>query len=227
MNLVSKSDFARTLGITRQAIGDAISRGVLNQIGEGRKAKIDLDDYKTIQYQKNSNSQRKGIAEKLINNIKKNIPEKKGKNKEPERKKIDDGVVKENQESISITVPKKNGNSKDVEELLEIAYRLELAKTEKMEQQAIAEKLKNAARRGELISRERFYDIIRYLDKLHSNIERLADSFLSDIGGRIIDAGKIKPEHRADWKNEIMSQVDDTKNKMVEELKKIEKEQAL
>lgn len=208
-------------GVSRQAIHDAVKKGVIDQEGEGRKSRIDLEAYKTIQYQKNNNCQRKGPAENLSRRLVKKIPEKIG------ILPVDDDIIKEHSDSVSITVPKNNGNEVDIDELLEIARRLEVAKTEKMEQQALAEKLKNASRRGELINRERFYDIIKYLDKLHSNIERLADSFLSDVGGRIIDSGKINPEHRSIWKDEVMSQIDVTKKDMVRELKEIEKEQAL
>ena len=133
----------------------------------------------------------------------------------------------EEEETVSITVPKKNGHGKDIEELLEIARRLEIAKMEKMEQQAIAEKLKNAVRRGEYLKKESVYDdIMLYIDKLHSNIERLADSYLSDLGGQIVDAGKVMPEHRTKWKDEVMSQIDEAKRITMDRVKEIQKAQA-
>ena len=64
-----------------------------------------------------------------------------------------------------------------------------------------------------------------YLDKLHYNFERMADSFLSDIGPLMIDAGKVMPEHRSAWKDEVLSQIDESKNAMVKILDKIAKEQ--
>lgn len=228
MNLITKSALAKMCGVTRQAVNDALKRESLDQVGEGRTAKIDLDAYKTIQYIKHNNSQRKSLVHQIIKKTRlEKPPEKKGKSKAATKKQIKDDVIDDQEDSISITIPKSNGHGKDVDELLEIARRLEIAKMEKMEQQAIAEKLKNAARRGELIERERFFDLITYLDKLHSNLERLGDSFLSDVGGRIVKAKKVLPEHRSEWKSEIMSQIDETKNWEVEEIRKIEKEQSL
>ncbi len=222
MKLVTKSEYARICGVSRQAIQDVIKREVIEIIGEGRKSKIDIESYKAIQYMKHSNSQRKGTAEKLaIEIVKTNKPPNKKGNKP-----ASDEIVKEQSESISITVPKNNGHGKDVEELIKLAHRLEEAKTEKMEQQAIGEKLKNARVRGELIDREQIYNnLFLYLDKLHSNLERLADSYLSDVGGQIIDNKKVLPEHRTIWRNEIMSQIDDSKNVIVKHIKKVEKDQ--
>lgn len=227
MNLTTKTELARLCGVTKQAIGDAIKRGSLEQIGEGRKAKIDIDAYKTIQYIKNNNSQRKSLAHKIIKKTKiEKSPIKKCKSKVKHEKQIKDEVIEEQEESISITIPKKNGHGKEVEELIEIARRLEIAKMEKMEQQAIGEKLKNARIRGEQIDRELVYNnLFLYLDKLHSNIERLADSFLSDVGGRIVDSKKVLPEHRHTWKNEVMKQIDESKNEIVKRIKNIEKNQ--
>lgn len=113
-----------------------------------------------------------------------------------------------------------------IEILEDLGQRYDQARTEKLEQQAINEKLKNARIRGELVDREKIYNnMFTYLDKLHSNLERLADSYLSDIGPLMIDAKKVMPEHRSSWKNEVLSQIDEAKTGMVKQLKKIQKEQ--
>ena len=115
---------------------------------------------------------------------------------------------------------------KELKELLNLSARYEKARTGKIEEQEQKLKLENARIRGELVDREKVYNnIFTYLDKLHSNLERLADSFLSDIGPLIVDAGKISPEHRNVWHDEVLSQIDESKKSIVKMLRKIEKEQ--
>lgn len=60
MELISASDFAKKLGVTRQAISKAIKRGDLRTVPDGKRKKIDLHDAKTIEYVRNHNAQRKG-----------------------------------------------------------------------------------------------------------------------------------------------------------------------
>ena len=117
--------------------------------------------------------------------------------------------------------------ARQMETIEGLAERYNAAKTGKIEQQEQELKLKNARIRGELVDREKVYNnIFMYLDKLHSNLERLADSFLSDLGPLIADAGKVMPEHRESWKDEVLSQIDESKTGMVKMLNKIEKEQS-
>lgn len=220
---LNKSAFAKHIGVTRQAINDAVKRGLIDVEGEGRKGRIDTEAYKTVKYIKNrNNNQRKGPAERLALEAKRTRkrPEQKNKSAQSELEAQTDD------ETFSIEIPRKGNDNKNLDELLEIAERLEIAKTEKMEQQAIAEKIKNARLRGELIDKEKTYNFLfLYLDKLHSNIERLADSYLSDMGGRIIDAKKILPEHRMTWKSEVMSQINNAKDEIATRIKEIQKSQ--
>ena len=117
--------------------------------------------------------------------------------------------------------------ARQMETLEILAERYNIAKTTKIEEEATSGKLKNARIRGELVDREKVYNsMFTYLDKLHSNLERLADSFLSDIGPLMVDAGKVMPEHRESWKDEVLSQIDESKTGMVKMLNKIEKEQS-
>ena len=117
--------------------------------------------------------------------------------------------------------------ARQMETIEGLAERYNAAKTGKIEQQEQALKLTNARIRGELVDREKVYNnLFMYLDKLHSNLERLADSFLSDIGPLMVDAGKVMPEHRESWKDEVLSQIDESKTGMVKMLSKIEKEQS-
>ena len=64
-----------------------------------------------------------------------------------------------------------------------------------------------------------------YLDKVNSNLERLADSFLSDIGSDIVTAGKVTPAIRNRWRSGILEQIDDAKKVVVKKIEEIEKGQ--
>jgi len=258
MRLITKSEFARLAGVTRQAIGNAIKEKRLDVIGEGRTAKINAGCYKSIQYIKIGNIQRDTrdtrdtpagatVIKKLIKQkrvktgqtikSKKKVkspagkkpgkkikihlpPDKPAKGKAKGKKK--NKIAPEKTKEIAVSdIPKK-----ELEELLNLGARYEKARTGKIEQQELDLKLKNARTRGELVDREKVYNhLFTYLDKLHSNLERLADSFLSDVGPLIIDAGKLIPEHREQWKDEVLSQIDESKKSIVKMLKKIEKEQ--
>lgn len=103
--------------------------------------------------------------------------------------------------------------------------RYQIANVRLKEEAANEKALKNAVRRGELIEREQLYFIFLHIDKLHSNLERLADSYLADVAMKIIDSGKLTSEVRAVWKNAVFEQIDDTKKWVIAEIKKIEENQ--
>ena len=254
MKKVTKSEFARMARVSAAAVGKAIKTNRLDVIGEGRKAKIDADCYKSIQYLKGMEKQRKGQGRpgKTKPAVKPEASKtRQKKDKPPAVKKtiVFPGAEKADKQRGKIIVlpltgagspagPKPAGEppelsekekdyAKRIQDLESLAERYDIARTEKLEEQSISEKLKNARIRGELIDREKVYNnIFTYLDKLHSNLERLSDSFLSDIGPLMVDAGKVMPEHRTAWHDEVMSQIDESKKSMIKMLKKIQREQA-
>lgn len=275
MKLVTRSEFSRLAGVSRQAIAKAIKNNRLDIIGDGPTAKINTQCYKSIQYIKISNVQRDTtVVKPLIQKLIKAKPSKRGRasskpaadkttagkaratpakkppkkpatkppkkstekkkitihlpapekpqGKKKKRKKINEPIEEITKELAVEDIPKK-----ELKELLNLSARYEKARTGKIEEQEQKLKLENARIRGELVDREKVYNhLFLYLDKLHSNLERLADSYLSDILPLAIDAGKISPEHRNVWHDEVLSQIDETKNGIVKMLKKIEKEQA-
>lgn len=66
MQLITRSDVAKRAGVKRQAIGDAVARGKLRLVGEGRSAKIDLHDKLTQEYILAQNAQRKETSQGKI-----------------------------------------------------------------------------------------------------------------------------------------------------------------
>ena len=262
MSNVTKSEFARRAKVSAAAIGKAIKTGRLDIVGEGRKAKIDPNCYKSIQYLKGMDAQRH--SQSTPGAVKKKIKPRPATRKPSSSKSSKDKQIKEKAradkaadkaagkaagkrtniiimprtENLIPTGPKPAGElpeltpeekeyARQMETLEKLGERYDIAKTGKMEEQEQKLKLENARIRGELVDREKVYNnIFMYLDKLHSNLERLADSFLSDLGPLMVDAGKVMPEHRESWHDEVLSQIDETKKGMVKMLKKIEKEQS-
>ena len=69
MNLITQSEFARQLTITRQAVNDAKKKGSIDMVKQGKKNLVDLDGYKTKKYIKNKNFQRKSLQKKEIKEL--------------------------------------------------------------------------------------------------------------------------------------------------------------
>ena len=255
MKLVTRATFAEMAYVSRAAITKAIREKRLDIVEGGKTGRIDPECYKSIQFLKASNIQRstpgrlpvqkKSVPPKKPKPKQKKKPVPSGKiltfpsgaktpKKKPDPKPASKPKIKPGKELQTAgpkpLTPEEIESEKELDRKIEIledlGNRYDQARTEKLEQQAINEKLKNARIRGELVDREKVYNnMFTYLDKLHSNFERLADSYLSDIGPLMIDAGKVMPEHRSAWKNEVLSQIDEAKTGMVKMLKKIQREQ--
>lgn len=206
MKLLTQSEFARQLKITRQAVHDAKKKGLLDIIKKGKREYVNLDGYKTIQYIKNDNSQRKFPDKNTAYKKQK----KKGKTKDKEKKVI-------TKEEIDLNIK--------ISDTIDFAYRKAraAAKIEEVQKR----KLENAYKRGELISREKVYDYIMFfLDRVFRGLELTGNTFLSDTAHKIIIAGKITPAVRKRWTDEILSKIDNAKKQVIKHIKTIEKEQA-
>lgn len=129
-------------------------------------------------------------------------------------------------ESLPVKVETAVGIGEPVQELSgDMETRYTIANVRLKEEQAEGAALKNAVRRGELLERENVYILFMHLDKLHSNLERLSDSFLADVAMKIIDAKRLTPEIRSYWKDEIFKQTNDAKEWIKSEIKNIEERQ--
>ena len=62
MELVSKAEFSRRVKVSKTAISKAISSNKLRVVGEGRSAKIDMDDHLSVNY-KNDNSSNRQVGQ--------------------------------------------------------------------------------------------------------------------------------------------------------------------
>jgi len=224
MNLVSQSEFARIIGVSKQAIFTAIKKNQLTIIIDGKKKRVNLNGKKTKLYMQSSNPERSDALRKIANPKAKLQPKIKGK-KLVGKKKVISKVKKKQGKKELIKEILEPGNEED--ESLEYSVTYLKARAEKEKETVIHKKLLNAKIRGDLLSREIVYtSIMMYLDKVNSNLERLADSFLSDIGSDIVTAGKVTPTIRNRWRSGVMEQIDDAKKIIVEKIKEIEKGQS-
>lgn len=221
MNLVKQSDFARLLNISRQAVNLAINNNTIPTVMSGKRKLIDLDDEQVKKYMNAANPQRHSPQLNEKNRV--------GKGGVGSQKKLNDtgkskARVTASGKKIQLSTPGNGQGHFDKESHLE---KYLIARAEKEAENAIKAKLINAKIRGEMLVRETVYNaIFLYLDKLHSNLERLADAYLSDVGSMIITAGSVTPKIRAIWRDEVLKQIDDTKKACMKKLKEIEREQA-
>jgi hypothetical protein len=119
------------------------------------------------------------------------------------------------------------------EELLDIQKKnlkagdkLQREKAELTKQQRIKVELQNAVRRSELLE----YSLVDkyiflYLDRLHSNLERMTGAYFDDLV-RKVQADGPQPEHKQEWKDLSKTAIHEAKQKIMELLEEITKEQA-
>lgn len=231
MILISQVDFAKMIGISRQAVSKAVKKKMIPHSLDGKIKKIDIENEIVKAYMKTTSLKRSNIIRKITQ------PDKKGK-KSNEIKIVKPGKQKKQVKAIIVPEKKKlipitdaDGPDNDELETQEDDYQYSIeylkARAEKEKQTVIEKKLKNAKMRGDLLDREAVYtSVIMYLDKVNSNLERLSDSFLSDIGSDIVTASKVTPEIRERWRSSVLEQIDDAKKLVIKKIKEIEKGQA-
>lgn len=64
MELVTKTELGRKIGISRQAVDKAVKSGKLRLVGEGRSAKVDLHDALTVKYMGDNSTSRQIAKQK-------------------------------------------------------------------------------------------------------------------------------------------------------------------
>lgn len=206
--LLTQYAYAKRIGVTKQAVANAVKTGKLKLTEQDGKKYINPNLKKNKLYENNITKER--LSDRIN-----------GKNIKTEIEVIDNSKKKRNKHSKDIQ-PYNKGKI-DIYELQQQYY---AARAEKEKQMAIHKKLQNAKMRGELLDREAVYKIFMYLDKVHSNLERLGNIFLSDVADEIITAGKLQPSTRGKWVTAILEQIDDAKKDVTRKIKEIEKEQA-
>ena len=208
MKLLTQSEFARQLHISRQAVGIAIKEKKIDTITQGKRKFINMDSYKTIQYIKADNSHRKHLAKTTPFQEKK-----KGKQPGKSKKVKTKAEIKED-----LDIPADSSLELHENDMIAAVY--QKARTREKLEMVIKRKLENAYKRGTLIDREKVYNsVMFFLDRIFRNLELLSGTFLSDIGNEIITAGNVTPAIRKRWVDEILSQIDEAKEKAINRIK--------
>jgi hypothetical protein len=213
MKLVGRKQFGAMFSppVSRQAIDDAIKRGALDVIEQDGKKYIDSDSYKSVQYLRRDNSQRKGTKKPV------------------QPPNVGETVDSDTRNPARIEFPsdKKSDRKKDKPlDTDDPAEKYNAARAEKTEQEVIKLRQFNAFKRGDLIDREKVYNsVFLFWDRVLSNLERLATTYLDDVAGKIITAKELTPEIRQYWVDGVLEQIDDAKTETVKKIEDIKKEQ--
>lgn len=84
--------------------------------------------------------------------------------------------------------------------------------------------IENEARRGRLLDAENVRaHVFFYLDRVFSNLERLANSYLDDVSAKIILNGELTADVRHEWKNRVLEEADNAKTETMNRLEKLSK----
>jgi hypothetical protein len=215
-NFINQAEFAKLCGVSRASITYAIEKKQIKKEKQG----IDIKHPKNKKY--------KQSAKLKAGNKLRSVAAKKGKNGEASRNKKNDKAetvpVKFGNATIDVPLSEFEGNE-GVDEIL-ITKRYMIARTSKIEQEDLKLKLQNARLRGELLDKDIVYDsLFMYLDKVNSNLERMAGAFLNDVGFKIINAEEVTPAVKQEWIDGTLKQIDMAKKEIVKRLKKIAKSQ--
>lgn len=198
MNLLTVPQFVELSGVSKQAIYNHLRKGEKLRYSNGSK-KIDLDDPLTRAYLDNPSSQRQS---NILNDP------------EAALEIIDPSG------QTALSTRKKNELANKYGDAADEKARVDRARAEQLE-------MKNAVMRAELYKADLVEQyLFLYLDRLHSNLDRLSGSTLADVVRQAIIDGELKPDGRLKWKDACKNAVHEAKIEIVERLENIKEEQA-
>ncbi|OHD67207.1 MAG: hypothetical protein A2W19_11760 [Spirochaetes bacterium RBG_16_49_21] len=84
--------------------------------------------------------------------------------------------------------------------------------------------LEQEIKRGNLLNVQNVKDsVFFYLDRVFSNLERLSNTHLDDIGDKIITNGGLSAEIRHEWVNLVLREIDTAKQETITRLNELAK----
>ncbi len=197
MGLLTKAEFSQLAGVSPPAISKQLREGKLEE--ENGTGRINTDHPLSRAYLQRVPPQRQS---KVFDNASKAIE-----------------IIDPSGQSV-LSARKKNEVANAIMDVSDERARVQRATAEKIEMQ-------NAVRRSELYESELIdTQLFLYLDRVHSNLDRLSGSTLDDIVRLAIIEGKLLPEHKLKWKNACKSAVHEAKMEIVERLEGIKEAQA-
>lgn len=174
MNLITPTELARLIEsetgepFTRQAVHKAIDEGIIPFILSGKKKLVDTDNPHVQSYIRDNNRQR-------------------------EQAKKNDTAKLQKQKPMKPKIPSKlqdeiGGNIEELSDF-EIKQRIKKAELRKKELQVLILEKK-------YLPTEFIEDVyITYLERFNTTVERLAGTYIKDIGKDILNTGEVQPKH--------------------------------
>ena len=202
MKKINQSRLATLAGVTRQAVSLAIDEGIIPFVMDGRTRAVDLDDPEVKEYIAMTNTSRENRSEKR--------EPKPAKPASPSKL-----PAKKSPKPVSASGPAGPQVPSDID-AHEIRRRAQYADMLKKEAQAAI--LEKRALPRDYVEEWLF----KYLEKLNSTVERTASVSLDEIGGRILEAGRVLPEHSMEFTNLILQAIHNTKKAIVKSIKDYE-----
>jgi len=201
MNLVTPTELARIIEshtgepFTRQAVHKAINEGLIPFVLQGKKKLVDLDNPHVQGYIRDDNRQREQAKKKDTSKLQ-------------EKKLSKSKIPSKLRDEIS-------GNVEELSDF-EIKQRIKKAELRKKELQVLILEKK-------YLPTDFIEDVyITYLERFNTTIERLAGTFIKDIGKDILDKGEVQPKHIEAFTTKILEVIHNNKKAVHKEKVKYE-----
>jgi len=190
MNLISPTELARIIAqqtgepFTRQAVHKAIAEGIIPFTLQEKKKLVDLDNPHVKAYIRDDNRQREQAKKKDTSKLQ-------------EQKLSKTKIQSKLQDEIG-------GNIEELSDF-EIKQRIKKAELRKKELQILILEKK-------YLPVEFVEDVyITYLERFNTTVERLAGTFIKDIGKDILDKGEVQPKHIEAFTTKILEVIHNNK----------------
>ena len=201
MNLISPTELARIIEqqtgepFTRQAVHKAIAEGIIPFTLQGKKKLVDLENPHVQGYIRDNNRQREQAKKKDTSKL---------REQKPTKPKIPSKLLDEI-----------GGNLEELSDF-EIKQRIKKAELRKKELQVLILEKK-------YLPTEFIEDVyITYLERFNTTVERLAGTFIKDIGKDILDKGEVQPKHIEAFTTKILEIIHTNKKAVAKEKLKYE-----
>lgn len=206
MSLISPTELSRRAGVSKQAVFDALDKGLIPFTLSGKKKKIDSEHTDVKSYITDNNRQREAVKKNDL------PPEKRDEKpvKTDTRSKLRDG---------------KPGKQRGASEKLDEYEGLDAHEIKKRKQYAEMriKELDLEIGYKKFLPTEFIEDVyITYLEKFNSTVERFSATFIRDVGKKILESGEILPEHIEAFTNEILKLTHENKKQVWKKFKDYE-----
>jgi len=227
MNLISPTELARQIGISKQAVFKSLAEGVIPFELKGKRKFVDLDSQDVKAYIKISSRQREAAKKKEEKSAKKITKSKKSSKKLSKKITKSKSPSKKSAKELSKNKSKseKLPKAEEISDLIKKEFGLSLfdinvqTKIAEMQKKQIHVEIleKN------YLPREFIEDgLFRYIERLNSNIERSAALFIKEVGQKILDDKEVTPKHIDKFTSMVLGLIDNTKKNIIKAIKKYE-----